>query len=146
MWRNAGKRNLKVLLIEDNPSQIMVLKEVLEESGVALDLEVKKDGESALAGLRGLEEERLRPDLIMLDLRLPGMDGHQVLRELKADEDLRIIPVIVLSTSQADEDVRRSYRMGANCYIVKPVDLDQFIEMIKAVDSFWCHIARLPTV
>jgi chemotaxis family two-component system response regulator Rcp1 len=145
MWRDAGKRNLKVLLIEDNPSQIMVLKEVLEESGVTMDLEVRTDGETALTDLRREEEVGLRPDLIMLDLRLPGMDGHQVLRELKGDEELRVIPVIVLSTSQADDDVLRCYRMGANCYIVKPVDLDRFIEMIKAVESFWCHTARLPT-
>jgi len=146
MWRNTGKGNLEVLLIEDNPAQILVLQEILEESGVALNMRVIEDGEAALAALRGQagEEKPVRPDLIMLDLNLPGKDGRQILKEIKKDYDLQVIPVIVLSTSQADDDIRQCYRLGANCYIIKPVDLDQFIKVIRAIEAFWCHTARLP--
>ncbi len=146
MWRNTGSRNLEVLLIEDNPAQILVLQEILEESGVALDLRVFEDGEAALAALRGESGKKkpTRPDLIMLDLNLPGKDGRQILKEIKTDQKLQVIPVIVLSTSQADEDIRQCYRLGANCYIIKPVDLDEFIKIIRAIESFWCHTARLP--
>lgn len=145
MWRNKFKGNLQVMLVEDDPAQILVLQEVLEESGAALDLQVIQDGDAALAALRGSAEDKpLRPDLIMLDLNLPGKDGHQILKEIKEDYRLRVIPVIVLSSSQADEDIHKSYFLGANCYINKPVDLDQFIEVIRAVESFWCHTARLP--
>jgi len=146
MWRNTGKRNLDVLLIEDNPAQILVLQEILEESGVAMNLRVIDDGDAALAALRERSEQgkRSRPDLIMLDLNLPGKDGRQILKEIKGDYDLQLIPVIILSTSQADDDIRECYRLGANCYIIKPVDLDQFISMIRAVESFWCHTAELP--
>jgi CheY-like chemotaxis protein len=147
MWRNTGRVNLDVLLIEDNPVQILLLQEILEESGVGMDLRVSEDGEAALASLRGQDgkEKSNRPDLIMLDLNLPGMDGFQILKEIKEDRELQTIPVIVLSTSQADEDIRQCYRLGANCYIIKPVDLDEFIKVIRAIESFWCHTARLPT-
>jgi CheY-like chemotaxis protein len=146
MWRDTDKRNLDVLLIEDNPVQILLLREILAESGVALDLRVIEDGEAALAALRGLngDESAARPDLIMLDLNLPGMDGRQILKEIKEDRELQLIPVIVLSTSRAEEDIRQCYRLRANCYIVKPVDLDEFIKVIRAIESFWCHTARLP--
>jgi len=146
MWRNSGRKNLDVLLIEDNPAQILVLQEILEESGVAINLRVIEDGEAALADLRGQsgQVKRDRPDLVMLDLNLPGKDGRQILKEIKADHELQVIPVIVLSSSQADEDILQCYRLGANCYIIKPVDLDEFIKIIRAIESFWCHSARLP--
>ena len=146
MWRNPQRKKLKLLLIEDNPAEIMLMEEMLAEAGVALDLQVVHDGEAALAYLRrgGSFAEVSRPDLIMLDLNLPRMDGRQVLREIKGDPELLAIPVIILSTSQAEEDILQCYRLQANCYISKPVCLEEFIEVIQAIEHFWFHTVKLP--
>jgi len=146
MWRNHQRKNLELLLVEDNPAEVMLMEEMLAEAGVALDLKVVNDGEEALAYLRrgGRFAAASRPDLIMLDLNLPGLDGRQVLREIKADPELLAIPVIILSTSQAEEDIRQCYQLQANCYISKPVSLEEFIEVIRAIESFWFHTVKLP--
>ncbi len=145
MWRDQARKYLDVLLIEDNPAEVLLLQEVLAESGVALKLRVAMDGESGLAQLRrGQETLNDRPDLIMLDLNLPDRDGRQLLQEIKEDPKLKSIPVIVLSTSQAEEDIRQCYQLQANCYISKPVDLEDFIAVLKTIESFWFHTVRLP--
>jgi CheY-like chemotaxis protein len=146
MWRKPQRRNLELLVVEDNPAEILLLEEVLAEAEVALELRVVNDGVAALEYLRrqGRYAKALRPDLIMLDLNLPGLDGRQVLREIKADPELQVIPVVILSTSQAEEDIVECYRLQANCYIVKPVSLEEFIEVIRAMETFWFKIVRLP--
>lgn len=146
MWRSPHRRNLELLVVEDNPAEILLLEEVLAEAEVALELRVVNNGEEGLAYLRreGRYAEASRPDLIMLDLNLPGRDGRQVLREIKEDPELRAIPVIILSTSQAEEDILQCYRMQANCYITKPVGLEEFIEVIRAIESFWFRTVKLP--
>lgn len=146
MWRNPQREKLELMLVEDNPAEILLLQELLAEAGVRLELRVVKDGEEALAYLRrqGRHGAAARPDLIILDLNLPGRDGREVLRDIKADPELRAIPVIILSTSQAEEDILRCYQLQANCYITKPVSLEEFIEVIRAVESFWLHTVKLP--
>lgn len=146
MWRSPHRRNLELLVVEDNPAEILLLEEVLAEAEVALELRVVNNGEEGLAYLRreGRFANASRPDLIMLDLNLPGRDGRQVLREIKEDPDLLAIPVIILSTSQAEEDILQCYRLQANCYITKPVSLDEFIEVIRAIESFWFRTVKLP--
>ena len=135
-----------ILLVEDNPADVALTEEALQESKIANRLMVAEDGEEALAILRrqGLHANAPKPDLILLDLNLPRMDGREVLAEIKNDEALRRIPVVVLTTSKAEEDVFRSYDLHANCYITKPVDLEQFIEVIKSIDDFWLTVVRLP--
>ena len=137
---------LHILLVEDNPADVRLTREALRSAKVANHLSVVVDGEDALAFVRG---ERgyggaPRPDLVILDLNLPRMDGREVLHEMKQDEDLRRIPVAVLTTSTAEADVLRSYDLGANCYVTKPVGLDQFLEVVQAIDSFWLGVVRLP--
>lgn len=146
MWRNPYKGNLELMLIEDNPAEIMLMEEILAEAGVTLELRLVSDGEAALEYLRrqGRFVAASRPDLIMLDLNLPGLDGRQVLREIKEDPDLRAIPVIILTTSQAEEDIQQCYQLQANCYITKPVSLEAFIEVIRSIESFWLHTVKLP--
>lgn len=146
MWRNRQRKNLELLLIEDNPAEILLMEEILSEAGVAIDLQVACDGEAALAYLRrsGRYATAARPDLIILDLNLPGRDGRQVLGEIKDDPELRAIPVIILSTSQAEEDILQCYRLQANCYITKPVSLEEFIEVVRAIEWFWARTVKLP--
>lgn len=146
MWRSPHRRNLELLVVEDNPAEILLLEEVLAEAGVALELRVVNDGDEGLAYLRreGRYAGATRPDLIMLDLNLPGLDGRQVLKEIKADPELRAIPVIILSTSQSEEDIAECYRLQANCYISKPVSLEEFIEVIRAMELFWFRTVKLP--
>ena len=146
MWRSPCQKNLELLLVEDNPDEVLLLQEIMAEAAVALELRVVSDGEDALAYLRreGRHAGVARPDLIVLDLHLPGRDGHQVLRAIKGDPEIRGIPVIILSTSQAEEDIRQCYDLQANCYISKPVGLEPFIQVIRALESFWFHTVKLP--
>ena len=137
---------VEILLVEDSPGDVRLTKEALKDSKVANTLTVAEDGVEAMALLRreGKYAESVRPDLILLDLNLPRKDGRQVLEELKADEALRSIPVIILTTSQADEDIIRTYNLHANCYITKPVDLDKFLEVVRTIEDFWLSIVKLP--
>jgi CheY-like chemotaxis protein len=146
MWRSPHRKNLELLVVEDNAAEVLLLEEILAEAEVALEMRVVKDGAEGLAYLRreGRYAGVARPDLIMLDLNLPGRDGRQVLLEIKEDPDLRAIPVIILSTSQAEEDISECYRLQANCYIVKPVSLEEFIEVLRAIESFWFKTVKLP--
>jgi CheY-like chemotaxis protein len=135
-----------ILLVEDNPGDVRLTQEALREGKIRNRLTVAKDGVEALAMLRreGPHANVPRPDLILLDLNLPRKDGREVLADIKADESLRRIPVVVLTTSKAEEDILRTYDLHANCYITKPVDLEQFIEVIKSIDDFWLTVVRLP--
>ncbi len=139
-------RPIEILLIEDNAGDARLAREALREAKVRNNLTWIADGVEALAYLR---QERNysgkpRPDLILLDLNIPRKDGREVLSEVKADEKLKRIPVVVLTTSQAEEDILKAYHLSANCYISKPVDLDQFIRVVRAIESFWLTTARLP--
>jgi len=143
--REVGKA-IQLLLVEDNPGDVDLARDALEDGEVQVNLSVAVDGEDAMAFLRKTGKHTLapRPDLILLDLNLPRKNGREVLAEIKADADLKRIPVVVLTTSQAQEDVRNSYDCHANCYIVKPVDLRQFRRALQAMESFWFTIVRLP--
>lgn len=139
--------SIEILLVEDNPADVRLVREALRHSDSPYALNVAPDGVEALAYLRGegTYADRVPPDLVLLDLNLPRKDGRQVLAELKADERLARIPVVVLSTSQADEDVAKAYALHANCYVSKPVDLDEFIARMHSVEQFWLTVVRLPT-
>jgi CheY-like chemotaxis protein len=139
-------RIINVLLVEDDPGDVLMTREAFEEY-LHNRLDVVTDGAAALAYLRREEPyaDAPSPDLVLLDLNLPRCDGREVLQEVKADEDLRHIPVIVLTTSQAEEDVLRSYQLHANAYVTKPVDFDGFIEAIRQIDHFFVSVVKLPT-
>ena len=146
MFSRRGGKPIEILLIEDNPGDVRLTKEVLMEGKVRNRLQVVADGVEAMAFLRRENNyvEAPRPDLILLDLNLPKKDGREVLQEIKADQQLRRIPVVVLTTSAADEDILRSYELRANCYITKPVDLNQFIRVVRTIETFWLTIVSLP--
>ena len=137
---------IHILLVEDDPGDVLMTREALEESKVVNDLSVAGDGEEALRFLRreGEFAAAPRPDLVLLDLNLPRVDGREVLERIKADETLRRIPVVVLTTSQAEEDVLRSYDLHANAYVTKPVDFEQFVRAVRAIDDFFISVVRLP--
>jgi len=139
-------RSINILLVEDNPGDIRLTMEGLKEGKVRNNLSIVRDGVEALEFLRrkGEYADARTPDLILLDLNLPKKDGREVLAEIKNDADLRLIPVIVLTTSEADEDVLRTYKLHANSYITKPVDLDKFIEVIQSIENFWFTVVKLP--
>jgi CheY-like chemotaxis protein len=139
-------RPVEILLVEDNPGDVRLTIEALKEGKVRNNLSVVKDGVEALAFLRreGNFAGAARPDLILLDLNLPKKDGREVLAEIKEDGVLRRIPVVVLTTSKAEEDILRTYDLHANCYITKPVDLEQFISVVRSIDDFWLSVVRLP--
>jgi len=139
-------KSIEVLLVEDNPGDVRLTLEAMKESKVINNLNVANDGVEAMAYLRreGAHQNVMRPDLILLDLNLPRKNGREVLAEVKADQSLRLIPVVVLTTSQAEEDIVRSYNLHANCYVTKPVDLDQFIEVVKSINDFWFSVVKLP--
>jgi CheY-like chemotaxis protein len=138
---------VEILLVEDNPGDIRLTQEALKEGKVYHNLWVAKDGEEALAMLRrqGEHADVPLPDLIFLDLNLPRIDGREVLARIKEDAELRLIPVIVLTSSEAEADVLKVYNLHANCYVTKPVDLDQFMTVVKAIESFWLTIVKMPT-
>ena len=137
---------IEVLLVEDDPGDVLMTREAFEEHKVGNRLNVVSDGVDALAYLRKEEpyQGAVRPDLILLDLNLPKRDGREVLAEIKNDSSLRQIPVVVLTTSQADEDVLRSYQLHANAYVTKPVDFDRFVRVVKQIDDFFISVVRLP--
>jgi two-component system response regulator len=138
--------SVEILLVEDNLGDIRLTQVALKDSKIANTLNVVKDGVDALAYLRreGPFANAARPDIILLDLNLPRKDGREVLEEIKADESLRRIPVVVLTTSSADEDIVRSYNLHANCFITKPVDLNSFVTIVKSIEHFWFQIVKLP--
>lgn len=137
---------IDVLLVEDDPGDVLLIQEAFEFNKVRNRLSVVSDGEEALAFLRqeGVHEGAPRPDLVLLDLNLPRKDGREVLGDLKADDALRAIPVVVLTTSEAEEDILRSYDLHANAYVTKPVDFDRFIEVVRQIDEFFVSIVKLP--
>ncbi|HEX5504737.1 MAG TPA: response regulator [Thermomicrobiales bacterium] len=144
--RGAAARPVEILLVEDSPGDVRLTREALREGKIRNHLSVVPDGVEALAFLRraGRYAAAPRPDVILLDLNLPRKDGHAVLAEIKADERLRRVPVVVLTTSRDEQDVLRSYDLHANCYIAKPVDLDQFIAVVRSIEAFWLTIVTLP--
>lgn len=137
---------VEILLVEDNPGDARLTQEAFKEARVANTLHIVHDGTEALALLRkqGKYAETPRPDIILLDLNLPKMDGREVLAEIKNDPALRRIPVIILTTSQAEEDILKTYNLHANCFISKPVELDNFLEVIKSIENFWLTFVKLP--
>jgi CheY-like chemotaxis protein len=139
-------RPIEVLLVEDDAGDVLMTREALEEGKVLNRLSVVGDGVEALDYLRCQEPyaDATRPDLILLDLNLPKRDGRAVLEEVKGDPDLRRIPIVVLTTSEAEEDVLRSYDLHANAYVTKPVDFDRFVEVIRQIDEFFISVVRLP--
>ena len=139
-------REIEILLVEDNPGDARLTSEALKEAKVRNKLSHLADGVEALAFLRrqGKYAGAQRPDLILLDLNLPRKDGREVLAEIKADDRLKRIPVVILTTSQAEEDIFRAYNLNANCYVSKPVDLDQFIRVVQTINDFWLTIVKLP--
>jgi len=137
---------LRILLVEDSRADARLIVEGMLETKARITLNVAEDGEAAMDYLRrqGRYEDADAPDLILLDLNLPGKDGREVLADIMADEKLRRIPVVVLTTSKAEEDVTRCYELGANCYITKPVGLDRFIDVVKSIEEFWLDVVTLP--
>jgi CheY-like chemotaxis protein len=137
---------INILLVEDNPGDAELTKEAFKERKIANNIEVVVDGEQAMEYLRkeGEYAQSITPDIILLDLNLPKKDGREVLHEIKNDENLKKIPVIILTTSQAEEDVQNAYDNHANCFIRKPVDMNKFIEVAHQVENFWLSIVKLP--
>jgi CheY-like chemotaxis protein len=138
---------IEVLLVEDDPGDVLLIKEAFDFNKVHNNLNVVNDGEQALAYLRreGEYAKALRPDLVLLDLNLPRKDGREVLAEVKADERLRAIPIVVLTTSEAEEDVLKSYQLHANAYVTKPVDFERFVAIVRQIDDFFVSVVRLPS-
>jgi len=139
-------RPVEILLVEDNPGDERLTREALKEGKVYSNLHWVKDGVEAMEFLRrqGKHAAARRPDIILLDLNLPKKDGREVLQDIKSDPELKRIPVVVLTTSKAEEDVLRTYNLHANCYVTKPVDLEKFIVVVKSIDVFWLTVATLP--
>jgi CheY-like chemotaxis protein len=138
------QRPIEIMLIEDNAGDVRLTQEAMKENKVHNTLHVMRDGESALQALSGGNGFGAHPDLILLDLNLPGMNGQEVLHKIKSNPETRSIPVVILTTSNAEEDVARSYSLHANCYVTKPVDLAQFLSVVRSVDSFWLSVVTLP--
>lgn len=138
---------IDILLVEDNPGDVELTREALEESKMNVNLHVVKDGVEALLYLQreGNFTDAVEPDLILLDLNLPRKDGRELLQDIKNDDRLRMIPVVVLTTSEDEADILKSYKLHANCYITKPVDFDQFIHVVASIENFWFTIVKLPT-
>ncbi len=139
---------MEVLLVEDSPGDVRLTREALKEGKVRNNLNVVSDGVEAMEYLRrqGPYAAAPRPDIVLLDLNMPRKDGREVLAEMKADKGLRRIPVVILTTSEAEQDILRTYDLHANCYLTKPVDLDQFISIVKSVEDFWLTIVKLPRI
>ena len=146
MTERESTKVIDILLVEDNPGDVRLTREALKEGKVLNTLHVVGDGIEALDFLRHKAPyvKVPHPDIILLDLNLPRMDGRELLAEIKSDPNLRRIPVVILTTSKAEEDIIKSYDLHANCYITKPVDLDQFITVVKSVEEFWFTIVKLP--
>ena len=147
MCEGNMQRSVEVLLVEDNPGDVRLTMEALKEGKMLNKVSVVGDGVEAIAFLRrqGKHAKVARPDVILLDLNLPKKDGREVLAEIKGDAELRCIPVVILTTSSAEHDILKTYDLHANCYITKPVDLEQFIRVVKLIEDFWLTIVKLPT-
>lgn len=147
MMDEMGTKVIDILLVEDNPGDVRLAKEALKESKVMNKLYVVEDGVEAMSFLRRQDKyaDAPYPDLILLDLNLPRKSGREVLVEIKTDENLKRIPVVVLTVSRAEEDILRSYNNYANCYITKPLDFNQFMEVTKSIEDFWLTIVKLPS-
>lgn len=143
---NKAAQGICILLVEDNPGDAELTMEALADSKIEVDLHVVEDGLKAIAFLRreGDYVQAPQPDLILLDLNLPGRDGREVLADIKGDEELCVIPIVVLTTSKAEEDILKSYSLHANCYISKPVDFAQFSKVVHSIDQFWFRVVKLP--
>ncbi len=139
-------RPIEILMVEDNPGDVRLTVEALKEGKIRNNFNTVADGAEALAYLRrqGPYAEKCRPDLILLDLNLPKKSGPEVLAEIKEDPDLRRIPVVILTVSKAEQDILKTYNLHANCYITKPVELDQFLEVVKSIENFWLTVVMLP--
>jgi two-component system, chemotaxis family, response regulator Rcp1 len=137
---------IEILLVEDSPGDVLLTREALRDAKIRLNLQVAADGEEAMALLRreGKYAAAPRPDLVLLDLNLPKKDGREVLQEIKADSNLAVIPVVILTTSASEVDILRSYQLHANCFVTKPVDLEQFLIVVKSIDNFWLTVVKLP--
>jgi chemotaxis family two-component system response regulator Rcp1 len=137
---------IEILMVEDNPGDVRLTLEALKEAKVNNKINVVKDGVEAVAFLRreGQYADAPRPDIILLDLNIPKKSGQEVLAEIKADDDLKRIPVVIMTISKAEEDIMKTYNLHANCYIIKPVNLDQFICVVKSIENFWFTIVKLP--
>jgi len=144
--RNEKLRTIEILLVDDNPGDIRLTQEALKESKVLNNMHTVEDGMEALEFLRkeGSFKDVITPDIILLDLNLPKRNGREVLSEIKNDDVLKKIPVVILTISRAEEDILKSYALHANCYITKPVDMDQFIKIVRSIENFWFTIVRLP--
>ena len=139
-------QTIEILLIEDDPGDVDLTREVLERSKIVINLTVFDEGEEALAYLNQEEEyaDRKLPDLILLDLNLPGLSGRDVLEEIRNNQNINHIPVVILTTSDADEDILKTYKLGANCYVTKPVGLKQFQTIVNTIENFWFSVVKLP--
>lgn len=139
-------RPIDILLVEDSKADVRLTREALKDGKLKINLDVVYDGEEALVFLKkqGKYKDVLKPDLILLDLNMPKKEGKEVLREIKIDKDLKRIPVVILTVSKDEEDIIKSYDLGANCFITKPVGLEQFIKVVKSIESFWFMVAKLP--
>ncbi|MEJ7608895.1 MAG: response regulator [Bryobacteraceae bacterium] len=143
---NSLGRAVEVLLVEDNPGDVRLTQEALKDGRVKVNLTVAVDGVEAMQILRDEQPHagKPRPDLILLDLNLPRKTGREVLEEIKADENLRRIPVIVMTTSKAEPDIHKAYNLNANCYVTKPVELDEFLNVVRSIEDFWLTVVTLP--
>jgi chemotaxis family two-component system response regulator Rcp1 len=146
MTTNEIVHPIEILLVEDNPGDARLAKEALKESKLKNNLYIADDGVEAMDFLykKGKYAKMPRPDLVILDLNLPRKDGREVLNEIKTDENLKRIPVVILTISKAEEDILKTYNLHANCFISKPIDLDQFIKVVKSIEDFWLTIVKLP--
>ena len=146
MMELSGPQAIQVLLVEDSPGDIRLTQEALKDAKIHINLHVVRDGEQAMSFLmrEGEYANAPRPDLILLDLNLPKKDGREVLQEIKESPTLKIIPVVILTTSAAEADILRSYLLHANCYITKPVSLDGFLTVVKSIEDFWMSVVKLP--
>ena len=144
---SSGVKLVEILLVEDNPGDVRLTQEALKETKLVNKLHVVGDGEEAIAFLRKQKRHAnaQRPDLILLDLNLPKKDGREVLAEIKNDPDLQSIPVVVLTTSDSEQEVLKAYNLHANCFVTQPIDLDQFMHVVKSIEDFWLSIVRLPS-
>ncbi len=142
----GGNTPIEVLIVEDNPGDVELAKEALRDTSFPVNLHVARDGEEAMRFLRREDEQADVPlaDLVLLDLNMPKKNGHEVLKEMKEDTALRLVPVIVFTSSSAREDIERAYDRYANCYITKPGDLDELVKVVRAIESFWLNVVRLP--
>jgi two-component system response regulator len=146
MTINSNPRMIDILLVEDSPTDVLIAREALNEARLLNQIHVAEDGVEAMDFLykRGKFASAPRPDLILLDLNLPRKNGREVLADIKADDELKTIPVVVLTTSNAEEDILRSYNLHANCYVVKPVEFDSFVKAVQSIHQFWFSVVTLP--